>query len=130
MYQENSTTTSIELMAENGDARTLLREPRTVLAPSAPTIAIIGAGFSGTLTAVQVVRHAAHPLRVLLYNPKEHFGPGLAYGTPSGEHLLNVPAGGMSALDDDPGHFLTGSHHAAWRRAPTPLSNGMSTANT
>ena len=82
------------------------RERVEVLTQAAPTIAIIGSGFSGTLTAVQILRSAAQPLRVILYDPKGDFGPGLAYGTASDEHLLNVPAGGMSALDDEPGHFL------------------------
>src|SRR5690606_29061780 len=33
-------------------------------------------------------------------------GRGVAYGTREPCHLLNVPAGGMSAFPDDPGHFL------------------------
>jgi trehalose-6-phosphate synthase/uncharacterized NAD(P)/FAD-binding protein YdhS len=41
------------------------------------------------------------------------FGRGVAYGTQGADHLLNVPAGKMSALPDAPDHFLTWaqSHH-------------------
>jgi uncharacterized NAD(P)/FAD-binding protein YdhS len=71
------------------------------------TIAIIGAGFSGTLTAVQLARrHADRIGRIVLFDRSGTFGPGLAYSTPSPVHYLNVPAGNMSALDDDPAHFL------------------------
>ena len=33
-------------------------------------------------------------------------GRGLAYGTKYDGHLLNVPAGNMSALPEEPDHFL------------------------
>jgi uncharacterized NAD(P)/FAD-binding protein YdhS len=69
------------------------------------TIAIIGAGFCGTLTAVHVLR-ADPAARVVLIEKSGRFGPGLAYSTPSAVHYLNVPAGNMSAFDEDPGHFL------------------------
>lgn len=69
------------------------------------TIAIIGAGFCGTLTAAHVLR-ADPAARVILIERSGRFGPGLAYSTPSAVHFLNVPAGNMSAFDDDPGHFL------------------------
>ncbi len=69
------------------------------------TIAIIGAGFCGTLTAAHVL-HADPACRVVLIERSGRFGPGLAYSTPSPVHYLNVPAGNMSAFDDDPGHFL------------------------
>jgi uncharacterized NAD(P)/FAD-binding protein YdhS len=71
------------------------------------TIAIIGAGFSGAITAVQLLRHAPPSgVRVVLFNRSGRMARGLAYGTRSGEHLLNVPAGNMSALPEDPEHFL------------------------
>lgn len=71
------------------------------------TIAIIGSGFSGTLAAVQLARrHAARLSRIVLLDRSGAFGPGLAYSTPSAVHYLNVPAGNMSALDEDPTHFL------------------------
>lgn len=66
-------------------------------------VAIIGAGASGTLTAVQAARAG---LSVGLIDAGARAARGLAYGTPYGAHLLNVPAGRMSAFPDDPEHFL------------------------
>lgn len=74
-------------------------------AESTPTFAIIGGGVSGCLLAVQLLREARTPLRVLLFERMTDVGRGVAYGTENREHLLNVPAGRMSALPDDPGHF-------------------------
>ena len=69
------------------------------------TIAIIGGGVSGTLTAFHLVRQGT-PARVILIDQRSDFGLGLAYSTPSLRHLLNVPAGKISALPDQPDHFL------------------------
>jgi uncharacterized NAD(P)/FAD-binding protein YdhS len=69
------------------------------------TIAIIGGGVSGTLTALHLVRQRT-PARVILIDQRAEFGLGLAYSTPSLRHLLNVPAGKISALPDQPDHFL------------------------
>src|SRR6201987_5283207 len=73
-------------------------------APST-TIAIIGGGVSGALTAFHLVRQEAQA-RVILIDKRPDFGLGLAYSTPSLRHLLNVPAGKISALPDQPDHFL------------------------
>jgi uncharacterized NAD(P)/FAD-binding protein YdhS len=69
-------------------------------------VAIIGAGASGTLTAVQFARLAGPDARGALIEAGARAARGLAYGTPYGAHLLNVPAARMSALPDDPEHFL------------------------
>src|SRR5246127_2217578 len=69
------------------------------------TIAIIGGGVSGALTAFHLVRQGT-PARVILIDQRPDFGVGLAYSTPSFRHLLNVPAGKISALPDQPDHFL------------------------
>ena len=69
------------------------------------TIAIIGGGVSGTLTAFHLLRRRT-PARVILIDQRADFGFGLAYSTPSLRHLLNVPAGKISALPDRPDHFL------------------------
>lgn len=68
------------------------------------TIAVVGAGYSGSLLAVQLLRrtHA----RVLLIERKPVFGLGLAYGTTCPAHLLNVRSGRMSAFPDDASHFV------------------------
>lgn len=74
--------------------------------PTPSTVLIVGAGFSGTATAVQLLRGAQAPLQVLLLNESGRMARGLAYGTDSLDHVLNVPAGNMSALADDPENFL------------------------
>jgi uncharacterized NAD(P)/FAD-binding protein YdhS len=69
------------------------------------TIAIIGGGVSGALTAYHLIRRGARA-RVIIIDPHAKLGLGLAYSTPSHHHLLNVPAGKISALPDQPHHFL------------------------
>src|SRR5262249_17492271 len=66
-------------------------------------IAVIGAGFTGTLLAWHLGEAG---LDSILIGEGESFGRGRAYSTSRMEHLLNVPAGGMSAFPDDPDHFL------------------------
>ena len=71
------------------------------------TIAIIGAGFSGTTLAVHLLRAAPPGLdRLYLVERAEGRVGGVAYRTQSASHTLNVPAGRMSAFDDDPDDFL------------------------
>src|SRR5690606_7794125 len=69
-------------------------------------IAIVGGGAAGTLAAIHLLRRAAPGLRIAMYEPSLHPGEGVAYSTRRPEHLLNVPAGKMSALPDEPGDFL------------------------
>lgn len=83
------------------------REACTANVPACTAIAIVGAGFSGTLVAVHLLRQALSPLTVsLVERDPDQFGRGIAYGTAMGCHLLNVPAAWMSAFPDDPEHFL------------------------
>jgi uncharacterized NAD(P)/FAD-binding protein YdhS len=67
-------------------------------------VAIIGAGFSGTLQAINLLRHDG-PRATLIERAPEP-GKGLAYGAAYPDHVLNVRASNMSALPDDPGHFV------------------------
>ena len=68
------------------------------------TVAVIGAGFSGLLTALHLL-HAGDGPRVRLVERRPAFGRGAAYSTTSQEHLLNVRAANMSAFPDRPAHF-------------------------
>jgi uncharacterized NAD(P)/FAD-binding protein YdhS len=70
------------------------------------TAAIVGGGFSGVMTAVNLARLAAQPLDITLINHARPHGRGVAYGTRRMEHLLNVAARNMSAFPDLPDHFL------------------------
>lgn len=70
------------------------------------TIAVIGAGFSGTLLSLHLLRYAAPTTRIVLIERHSQFGRGLAYATGNANHFLNVPAGRMSAFHDRPDHFL------------------------
>lgn len=69
-------------------------------------IAVIGGGYSGAMTAVHLLRQRIAGLKVTIIEPRQELGKGLAYSTSCPEHLLNVPAFGMSALPDEPDHFL------------------------
>ena len=66
-------------------------------------IAVIGAGFSGVVTAVHLLRAGRS---VTLINRSGRMARGVAYGTNAAAHVLNVPAGRMSAFPDDEESFL------------------------
>lgn len=67
------------------------------------SVAIVGAGFSGSLLAINLLRHAGPHATLIERRPL--FGRGTAYSAPHPRHLLNVRAGNMSALSDRPNHF-------------------------
>jgi uncharacterized NAD(P)/FAD-binding protein YdhS len=53
-----------------------------------PAVAVIGAGASGLITAIQILSHSGpHGPRVYLIEKGEVFGAGAAYGTNDPSHL-------------------------------------------
>ena len=70
-----------------------------------PTVAVIGAGFSGVLTALHLLADPDGP-RVRLVERARAFGRGAAFGTANPDHLLNVRVANMSAFADEPDHFV------------------------
>ncbi|WP_426203125.1 FAD/NAD(P)-binding protein [Pseudomonas sp. TWP3-1] len=85
------------------------------------TLVIIGAGFSGTVAAIEFLHAAPEGARLIIINRSGAMARGLAYGTSSSKHLLNVPAGNMSALVDDPDSFL----RACQRSSPSTTSGSF-----
>jgi uncharacterized NAD(P)/FAD-binding protein YdhS len=70
------------------------------------TIAIVGGGFSGAITAVNLARLSSVPVHIIVINKSRFSCRGIAYATRNPHHLLNVVARNMSALADQPNHFV------------------------
>ena len=71
-----------------------------------PSIAIIGGGFCGAATLIQLVRQSEYPLNIILINKENPLSKGLAYSSFNERHVLNVPAGKMSIFPEEPDHFI------------------------
>jgi uncharacterized NAD(P)/FAD-binding protein YdhS len=91
-------------------------------------IAIIGAGLSGRLVALNLLRFAPPDLGVSILTfdrgDEQYMGP--AYSDESDHLQLNVPAGRMGALSEDPHHFLKwlqdrGRYAGQWDFLPRTL---------
>jgi uncharacterized NAD(P)/FAD-binding protein YdhS len=72
---------------------------------NAPSVAIVGAGFSGALLAVHLTRQTVGRLDISLIDRVGSHGRGLAYSADNPHHLLNVRVENMSALPEHPNHF-------------------------
>jgi uncharacterized NAD(P)/FAD-binding protein YdhS len=69
-------------------------------------VAIVGAGFSGSMVTVHLADTLRADSEIALIEKRRRFGPGIAYGTDYRLHLLNVPVGKMGAYPEKPRHFL------------------------
>lgn len=100
------------------DDRTERDDPADRLA-----VAVVGGGASGVLVAAHLLRaaeDAGRRVRVEVFEPAAELGTGVAYGTTDPDHLLNVPAAGMSAWPDRPTDFVE------WAaRRGVPLADGF-----
>ncbi len=91
-------------------------------------IAIVGGGATGALAAIHVARRLSGQIgEIVVFEPNETIGRGLAYSTTDPRHLLNVRVSNMSAFPDEPQHLYE------WLKArggacPTPfcfISRGL-----
>jgi uncharacterized NAD(P)/FAD-binding protein YdhS len=69
-------------------------------------LVIIGGGFCGCITAVNLMRLCHKPVRITIVNSGHPACRGIAYDGRQRNHLLNVAAKNMSALADQPQHFV------------------------
>jgi uncharacterized NAD(P)/FAD-binding protein YdhS len=69
-------------------------------------VAIIGGGFCGILTAINLLQDAEEYLHIHIVNSEKKIACGVAYDPHTSNLLLNVPNGNMGAFPDKPGHFL------------------------
>lgn len=74
---------------------------------NSPVVAIVGGGFSGAALAIHIRQRYGErvPARIVVFEPRERLGPGLAYGTHEPAHRVNVPAGRMTLYPDRPDGF-------------------------
>jgi uncharacterized NAD(P)/FAD-binding protein YdhS len=77
-------------------------------------ITIIGGGFCGVITAINLLENRDIPIHIRLVNKGYPLAKGVAYHPHTAGLLLNVPNGRMSAFPDKPGHF------ADWLKASYP----------
>jgi uncharacterized NAD(P)/FAD-binding protein YdhS len=74
-----------------------------------PTVVVVGGGFSGTMTAAQILRRSyksGKRVKVVLVERRGSVGEGVAYSTRENSHLLNVSAGNMSAWPERRDDFV------------------------
>ena len=71
-----------------------------------PSLGIIGGGFAGIMTAVNLIKKTNAPMELYVIGEKNNFARGIAYQSYLDKHILNVTTGKMSAFPDQPSHFL------------------------
>ena len=69
-------------------------------------MAIVGAGFSGTMAAIHLRRLLPRDHLVYLFDRTGRFARGPAFAASGEPYLLNVRSTKMSAFPDQPDHFL------------------------
>ena len=66
------------------------------------SIAIIGGGFTGAVTAIHLARSANGPLEIFVIEPRDEVGRGVAYSATDPDHRINAPAGIHYLYPEDP----------------------------
>lgn len=69
------------------------------------TIAILGGGFTGAAAAIHLSRLADQALHIIVVEPRDRVGPGLAHSGADPDHRLNAPDFGHILYPEDLEHF-------------------------
>ncbi|WP_170117007.1 FAD/NAD(P)-binding protein [Phyllobacterium sophorae] len=73
---------------------------------TAVVVAIIGGGFSGTAIAYHLAAQTQRrDIEIVVIEPRERPGGGLAYSSKDLAHRINVPAAKMTMISAEPEHF-------------------------
>lgn len=70
-----------------------------------PKVVIVGGGYSGAVLAWHLHQTAPHQHSIIIVEPRDEIGRGLAYDSHDPAHRINVPALKMNLDFDDEGHF-------------------------
>jgi uncharacterized NAD(P)/FAD-binding protein YdhS len=99
-------------------ASSMQHDPMGGAAPGTRRVTIVGAGFSGTLTAIRLLHFADAPLEICLMEREEGYRyGGIAFGWASTnwEHMLNIQAGRITLRRERPEDFLEWANEEADR---------------
>lgn len=99
-------------------AGSMRHEPMGGAAPGTRRVTIVGAGFSGTLSAIRLLHFADAPLEICLIEREEGYRyGGIAFGLASTnwEHMLNIQAGRITLRRERPEDFLEWANEEADR---------------
>jgi uncharacterized NAD(P)/FAD-binding protein YdhS len=99
--------------------------PRALSLDPSHDVAIVGGGFAGVMTAIQLLRVLPAPRRVVLFEHSGRLARGQAYATDLACHLLNVPAARMSAFPDQPTDFTDWLGRTGAKSACTATETGL-----
>jgi uncharacterized NAD(P)/FAD-binding protein YdhS len=69
-------------------------------------VVIVGGGATGALAALHLARFKRGGAEIVVIEPAEEIGRGMAYATDDPGHLLNVRVANMSAFADQSDHLF------------------------
>jgi uncharacterized NAD(P)/FAD-binding protein YdhS len=97
---------------------------RSLTHSMSPHVLVVGAGFSGLLTALHLLS-SSERLTVTLVERRSAFALGAAYDTGNADHLLNVRLENMSAFPGDPGHLSRWlAEQSSWESSGAFITRG------
>jgi uncharacterized NAD(P)/FAD-binding protein YdhS len=85
-----------------------------------PKIAIVGCGLTGAAAVIELLRKLTSPFDLLVIEPEERLGRGIAYGRADSFHLLNVRAGKLGIRHGEPNDFAVWARGRSFGIRPPP----------